>query len=109
MTSNNRQRFQELPKADVHNHLHLGGSRQKFSRCYPNTNITFPKTYNGLPGMIDFIHNHLNKVMLTKTDVINFMEIAIESAIDEASRCFDIWQTDGLKKAQQRLHAFKGM
>jgi PTH1 family peptidyl-tRNA hydrolase len=33
----------------------------------------------------------------------------IEQAIDEATRCFDIWQIDGLKSAQQRLHAFKGM
>lgn len=33
----------------------------------------------------------------------------IESAIDEASRCFEIWQTQGLVKAQQRLHAHKGM
>ncbi|MCW8865185.1 MAG: aminoacyl-tRNA hydrolase [Colwellia sp.] len=33
----------------------------------------------------------------------------IEQAIDEASRCFEIWQQDDLKKAQQRLHAFKAM
>jgi PTH1 family peptidyl-tRNA hydrolase len=33
----------------------------------------------------------------------------IESAIDEASQCFDIWQTQGLVKAQQRLHAYKGV
>ena len=33
----------------------------------------------------------------------------IEQAIDEATRCFDIWQVDGLKSAQQRLHAFKGI
>ncbi len=31
----------------------------------------------------------------------------IEQAIDEASRCFDIWQKDGLKKMQNRLHTFK--
>ncbi|MDP7593038.1 MAG: aminoacyl-tRNA hydrolase [Litorilituus sp.] len=33
----------------------------------------------------------------------------IEQAIDEASRCFELWQVDGLKKAQQRLHAFKAL
>lgn len=33
----------------------------------------------------------------------------IEQAIDEATRCFELWQVDGLKSAQQRLHAFKGM
>jgi|TARA_B110000091_G_C13520561_1_gene352258 PTH1 family peptidyl-tRNA hydrolase len=31
----------------------------------------------------------------------------IEQAIDEAVRCFDIWQKDDLKKAQNRLHSFK--
>ncbi|OUR61962.1 aminoacyl-tRNA hydrolase [Colwellia sp. 39_35_sub15_T18] len=36
-------------------------------------------------------------------------QVLIEDAIDEASRCFDIWQKDGLTKAQQRLHAFKGV
>jgi PTH1 family peptidyl-tRNA hydrolase len=36
-------------------------------------------------------------------------QILIDNAIDEATRCFDIWQKDGLHKAQQRLHAYKGM
>jgi len=31
----------------------------------------------------------------------------IDQAIDEASRCFDIWMKDDLKKAQNRLHSFK--
>lgn len=31
----------------------------------------------------------------------------IEQAIDEASRCFEIWMKDDLKKAQNRLHSFK--
>jgi len=31
----------------------------------------------------------------------------IEQAIDEASRCFEIWQKDDLKKAQNRLHSFR--
>lgn len=83
MTLTNTELFHKLPKADVHNHLHLGGSQHKFRRCYPKANIDFPSAYNGLSGMIDFIYNHLNAVMLTKTDVVNFMEIAIESAIDD--------------------------
>jgi len=33
----------------------------------------------------------------------------IEQAIDEAVRCFEIWQTTDLTKAQQRLHAFKAL
>jgi len=31
----------------------------------------------------------------------------IEQAIDEAVRCIELWQKDGLKKAQNRLHSFK--
>ena len=79
----NKNTFFELPKADVHNHFHLGGSQHKLLKKYPNAVITFPNTYDGLPGMIDFIYGHLNKIMVTKYDVINFMEIAIESAIDD--------------------------
>ncbi len=78
-----KQQIQNLPKADVHSHLHLAGSQKRFRERYPNANLNFPKSYNGLSGMIDFIYGHLNTVMLTKTDVVNFMEIAIESAIDD--------------------------
>ncbi len=73
----------KLPKADVHNHLHLGGSQKKLLDKYPNAHINFPKKYDGFEGMIDFIYGSLNKIMLTKSDVINFMEIAIESSIDD--------------------------
>ena len=73
----------KLPKADVHIHLHLGGSQEKLLEKYPNSHINFPKKYDGLEGMINFIHGHLNKIMLTKSDVINFMEIAIKSSIDD--------------------------
>ena len=31
----------------------------------------------------------------------------IDQAIDEATRCFEIWQKDDIKKAQNRLHSFK--
>lgn len=31
----------------------------------------------------------------------------IDQAIDEAVRCFEIWQKDDIKKAQNRLHSFK--
>ena len=78
-----KNKILELPKADVHSHLHLAGSQKRFTERYPNANISFPKNYNGLAGMIDFIYGTLNKVMVTKEDVINFMDIAIESAIDD--------------------------
>ncbi len=73
----------KLPKADVHNHLHLGGSQKKLLEKYPNSHINFNKKYGGFEGMIHFVYGHLNKIMLTKSDVINFMEIAIESSIDD--------------------------
>ncbi|MCH3882420.1 MULTISPECIES: amidohydrolase family protein [Tenacibaculum] len=75
--------FHELKKADVHNHFHLGGSQKRFLEKYPNSDIIFPDKYDGLVGMIDFIYGHLNKSMLTSEDVINFMEISIESSIDD--------------------------
>ncbi|WOH37830.1 aminoacyl-tRNA hydrolase [Thalassotalea fonticola] len=31
----------------------------------------------------------------------------LEQSIDEGARCFEIWEKDGLKKAQNRLHTFK--
>ena len=75
--------FQKVQKADVHNHFHLGGSQKKFLEKYPNSNIIFPKKYDGLTGMIDFIYGHLNNYMTTKEDVINFMEMSIESSIED--------------------------
>lgn len=75
--------FLKLPKADVHTHFHLGGSQKRLLEKYPNATILFPKEYDGLNGMIDFIYGHLNQIMLTKVDVINFMEISIESSIDD--------------------------
>jgi adenosine deaminase len=75
--------FLKLPKADVHNHFHLGGSQKKLLQKYPNATIIFPKKYDGLVGMIDFIYGNLNKIMLTKEDVINFMELSIESSIND--------------------------
>ena len=77
------QQIQDLPKADVHSHLHLAGSQKRFAERYPEANINFPNQYDGLPGMIDFIYGTLNKVMLTGEDVVNFMDIAIISAIDD--------------------------
>tara|TARA_R110002124_G_scaffold103270_3_gene252080 strand:- start:21397 stop:22305 length:909 start_codon:yes stop_codon:yes gene_type:complete len=78
-----KQHIKDLSKADVHSHLHLAGSQERFRERYADANINFPKTFNGLNGMINFIYDHLNAVMLTKTDVVNFMEIGIESAIDD--------------------------
>mgnify|MGYP005990036979 CR=1 FL=1 len=80
---NTREAFLKLPKADVHNHFHLGGSQKRLLKMYPKSKIIFPEKYEGLPGMIDFIYGHLNKIMLTKEDVIHFMENAILSSIED--------------------------
>ena len=75
--------FKKLPKADVHNHFHLGGSQKLFFKKYPEATFTFPEKYDGLPGMIDFIYGHLNNYLTTPEDVINFMEISILSSIED--------------------------
>lgn len=57
----------------------------------------------GHPGHRDKVTGHvLGKAPQSE-------QALIEQAIDEATRCFDIWQQDDLKKAQQRLHAFKAI
>lgn len=81
--NNLKNHIHQLPKADVHTHFHLGGSQKRLLEKYPNSGIVFPKKYDGLVGMIDFIYGHLNKIMVTKEDVISFMEVSIESSIDD--------------------------
>jgi len=55
----------------------------------------------GHPGHKDRVTGHvLGKAPANEQQLI-------EQAIDEASRCFEIWQKDDLKKAQNRLHSFK--
>lgn len=57
----------------------------------------------GHPGHRDKVTGHvLGKAPQNEQSLI-------EQAIDEATRCFELWQVDGLKSAQQRLHAFKGI
>ncbi|NQZ83379.1 MAG: aminoacyl-tRNA hydrolase [Colwellia sp.] len=55
----------------------------------------------GHPGHRDRVTGHV----LGKAPAID--QDKITQAIDEASRCIDIWQKDDLKKAQNRLHSFK--
>ena len=78
-----KSKIRRLPKADLHNHLILGPSIQAIRKCYPNNNLDIPKYYNGLDGMIEYIHKNVNKLMKTKNDVIKFMEIAIEDCIKD--------------------------
>lgn len=55
----------------------------------------------GHPGHRDRVTGHvLGKAPANEQSLI-------EQSIDEAARCFEVWQKDDLKKAQQRLHSFK--
>lgn len=81
--TNVRNQIKALPKADVHNHLHLGGSLAMLKQNYPDTDISIPKFYDGLEGMIDFINNHINTVMLTSDDMLFFMEMALKNSISD--------------------------
>jgi len=57
----------------------------------------------GHPGHRDRVTGHvLGKAPANQ-------QVLIEQSIDEATRCFDIWQKDGLKIAQNRLHSFKAL
>ena len=70
-----------LPKADVHNHLHLGGRLAMFKKKYPDEDFSIPQYYNGLDGMIDFINTHISSLMRTSDDMIYFMEMALKNSI----------------------------
>ena len=62
--------------------------------------------HNGLKDIISKLGN--NKVVgfvLGKPPVSE--QKLIDEAIDEAARCTEMWFTDGLTKATNRLHAFK--
>ncbi|MBL4909614.1 MAG: aminoacyl-tRNA hydrolase [Alteromonadaceae bacterium] len=55
----------------------------------------------GHPGHKDRVTGHvLGKAPANEQQLI-------EQAIDEASHCFELWQKNDLKKAQNRLHSFK--
>jgi len=57
----------------------------------------------GHPGHKDRVTGHvLGKAPANEQD-------KIEQVIIEASRCFDIWLKDDLKKAQNRLHSFSAI
>lgn len=83
MNSKIKDDLRNLPKADVHNHLHLGGSIALLKKKYSNASISIPQSYVGFDGMMAFINNHINKIMLTSIDVIYFMEMAINNSIDD--------------------------
>jgi len=78
-----KSRFKALPKADVHNHLHLCPSRQRFHTLYPNFKHKFPESYSGLDGMVDFIFNKFNSILKSREDVVSLLNASLQSSIDD--------------------------
>jgi adenosine deaminase len=81
VVKNLRQIIEKLPKADLHNHLTLGPSVRSLKKQYPGIGLIVPRRYDGLEGMIKYIHENINPGMATKEDVVKYMEIAIEDCI----------------------------
>ncbi|MDH3699539.1 MAG: hypothetical protein OEQ81_12810 [Flavobacteriaceae bacterium] len=70
-----------LPKADVHNHLHLSGAVEMLNAHYSDIRFKPPKYYDGFDGMMHFIIQHVNTLMRSSDDVITLMDIGIRSSI----------------------------
>jgi PTH1 family peptidyl-tRNA hydrolase len=79
------------------------GLRDIISRMANNKEFYRLRIGIGHPGHRDRVTGHV----LGKAPAID--QEKIDQAIDEASRCIDIWQKDDLKKAQNRLHSFKAL
>ncbi len=77
------------------------GLRDIIARMANNKNFYRLRIGIGHPGHRDRVTGHV----LGKAPAIQ--QNLIDQSIDEASRCFDIWQKDDIKKAQNRLHSFK--
>ena len=79
------------------------GLKDIIARMANNKDFFFFCIGIGHPGHRDKVTGHvLGKAPQNE-------QAQIEQAIDEATRCFELWQQDGLKKSQQRLHAFKAI
>ena len=78
-----RKQIHQLPKADFHHHLHLGGDIQSLKYKYNQTDFTIPGTYHGLKGMIQFIEGSLNTLIQESDDVIHLMDTALQSSIED--------------------------
>lgn len=77
------QQLQQLPKADVHNHLHLSGGFMLLKDKFPQIDYRIPEYYDGFDGMMRFIQRHINPLMKTADDVVMLMDTAICSAIED--------------------------
>ena len=78
-----KKQLQGLPKADVHNHLHLSGAVELLKAHYPDIRFDTPRFYDGFDGMMRFIVQHVNTLMQSSDDVIMLMDIGIRSSIQD--------------------------
>jgi len=78
-----RKQLQGLPKADVHNHLHLSGDVEMLLEHYPDNRFKTPSFYDGFDGMMRFIIQHVNTLMRSSEDVITLMDIGIRSSMKD--------------------------
>ena len=111
--------FKDLPKADVHNHLHLCPSPERFFEIYPDFGFNFPKSYDGLDRMIDFILTKYNTIINSGEDIIKLYDASIKSSIDDnityleasidinLSRYFDNSIDALLDETKTLIHAYK--
>ena len=78
-----KKQFWQLPKADVHNHLHLSAGILLLKEQYPGIHFEPPRSYGGFNGMMHFIEKHVNTLMRSSDDVVMLMDMAIRSAIKD--------------------------
>ena len=77
------------------------GLRDIISRMANNKDFYRLRIGIGHPGHRDKVTGHvLGKASPSEQQLI-------DQSVDEASRCFEIWQKNDVKKAQNRLHSFK--
>ncbi len=79
--NSDRDKLKHVPKADVHNHLILGMSRETLRKHYECPDLILPDHYDGLDGMIDIIKGSVYPILNTDADVLRFFTLAIEDSI----------------------------
>ena len=92
------KKLQVLPKADVHNHLHLSGAVELLREHYPDVRFKTPQFYDGFDGMMHFIIENVNTLMRSSDDVIKLMDIGIRSAIKDNVKHLEASVDTGLAK-----------
>lgn len=74
-------KIHNLPKGDVHNHLHLSAGLTLLKEKYPKLKFHLPRRFNGFAGMMQFIEQNVNAFMTSSENVIDLMDLGIRSSI----------------------------